>query len=295
MRLRKNLVAPANLPVRLGGADPTRPRGRACPLPRHSAVQALHPGQPRWFLLAPRSRDGRSGLTLIELIVAFTILLILSTMALPLARVRVQREKERRLRDALTEMRKAIDRYKDYADAGKLGQIDPESYGYPESLEALVEGVEISDTGGAGPFGMQGAGGFGQPAGRDNRSGRSGFGSSRGGSGSGRGNAFVNPSAARGFATGGSGAGRGGFGQSGSSSSSSRGGIGSSQGPSGDEERKIRFLRRIPVDPITGAADWGMRSVEDPPESMSWGGRNVFDVFSKSMDMALDGTRYSEW
>jgi type II secretory pathway pseudopilin PulG len=243
---------------------------------------------------------------LIELIVAFTILLILSTMALPLARVRVQREKERRLRDALTEMRKAIDRYKDYADAGKLGQIDPDSHGYPESLEMLVEGVEISG-GGADALGMQTGAGFGQPAGRNSRSGRSGSGSSRGGFGSSGGGSGSNRS---GFgSSGGGGFGSSASGRSGRGTGSSRGGFGSSssgvggggafgapgQAGSDDEEKKIRFLRRIPVDPMTGAADWGLRSVKDPPESMSWGGRNVFDVYSKSMDMALDGTRYSEW
>jgi prepilin-type N-terminal cleavage/methylation domain-containing protein len=271
----------------------------------------LRPDEKRWLLRTPRRRDSRSGLTLIELIVAFTILLILSTMALPLARVRVQREKERRLRDALTEMRKAIDRYKDYADAGKLGQVDPDSNGYPESLEMLVEGVEISNAGGDA-LGMQSAGGFGQPAGRNSRSSRGGFGSSRGGSSGGG----FGGSSRGGFGSGRSGSGSsgfgssgGGFGQSNRGSSASRGGFGSAgQGAantgglgaggrpgSDDEEQKIRFLRRIPVDPMTGTADWGMRSVTDPPESMSWGGRNVFDVFSKSMDTALDGTRYSEW
>ena len=61
------------------------------------------------------------------------------------------------------------------------------------------------------------------------------------------------------------------------------------------EERKIRFLRKIPVDPITGQVDWGLRSMEDDPGAFNWGGGNVFDVFSRSMDLALDGTRYSEW
>ena len=60
-------------------------------------------------------------------------------------------------------------------------------------------------------------------------------------------------------------------------------------------EQKIRFLRRIPLDPITDSTSWGMRSVQDDPGSMSWGGQNVFDVFTTSMDVALDGTRYSEW
>jgi len=57
----------------------------------------------------------------------------------------------------------------------------------------------------------------------------------------------------------------------------------------------MRFLRRIPSDPMTKSADWGVRSVQDPPDSMSWGGQNVFDVYSRSMDTSLDGTRYSEW
>ena len=66
-----------------------------------------------------------AGLTLIELIVAFTILLILSTMALPLMTIRVQREKERRLRQALEEMRTAIDRFKDAADPRHAGRARP--------------------------------------------------------------------------------------------------------------------------------------------------------------------------
>jgi general secretion pathway protein G len=60
-------------------------------------------------------------------------------------------------------------------------------------------------------------------------------------------------------------------------------------------DRKIRFLRRIPVDPMTGRADWGLRSVQDDPDSTSWGGTDVFDVYSKSQATAADGTRYSDW
>ena len=67
----------------------------------------------------------------------------------------------------------------------------------------------------------------------------------------------------------------------------------SSQGQ--DLIRHVRFLRRIPVDPMTGRADWGKRSVQDDPDSTSWGGKNVFDVFSLSSGTALDGTRYSDW
>ena len=58
---------------------------------------------------------------------------------------------------------------------------------------------------------------------------------------------------------------------------------------------KKRYLRRIPIDPMTGRADWGMRSIQDDFDSSSWGGGNVFDVYSKSQAMALDGTKYSDW
>jgi general secretion pathway protein G len=59
--------------------------------------------------------------------------------------------------------------------------------------------------------------------------------------------------------------------------------------------KKVRFLRRIPVDPMTGKAEWGMRSMQDDPTSDSFGGQNLFDVYSKSDGTALDGTKYSDW
>ena len=59
--------------------------------------------------------------------------------------------------------------------------------------------------------------------------------------------------------------------------------------------KKLKFLRRIPVDPMTGNTDWGLRSMQDDPDSTSWGGQNVFDVYSKSQGTALDGTKYSTW
>lgn len=59
--------------------------------------------------------------------------------------------------------------------------------------------------------------------------------------------------------------------------------------------KKVKFLRRIPVDPMTGQANWGMRSMQDDPDSDSWGGQNVFDVYSTSDGTALDGTKYSDW
>ena len=64
------------------------------------------------------------------------------------------------------------------------------------------------------------------------------------------------------------------------------------EGPGG---KKLKFLRRIPVDPMTKSTDWGFRSMQDDPKSDSWGGQNVFDVHTKSQDTALDGTKYSEW
>jgi general secretion pathway protein G len=59
--------------------------------------------------------------------------------------------------------------------------------------------------------------------------------------------------------------------------------------------KKLRFLRRVPVDPMTGSKEWGMRSMQDDPTSDSWGGQNVFDVHSKSDGTALDGTKYKDW
>ena len=153
-------------------------------------------------------RKNQRGLTLVELIVAFTIMSLLTAMAVPLARYKVRREKEKELRYALREIRSAIDRYKDMADTGKLGvQQKAGSDGYPESLEVLVEGVK------------------GQ----------------------------------------------------------------------GEVDKKIRFLRRIPRDPFTNSTEWGKRSTQDEPTSTSWGGQNVFDIYSKTTEKAKDGTPYSEW
>jgi len=156
--------------------------------------------------LRPRSlpKRSRGGFTLIELVVAATILSILTLMALPLARVSIQREKERRLRQALWEMRDAIDRYKDAADR-QMFQTKVDSQNYPPDLETLVKGVEA------------------------------------------------------------------------------QGG------------KKIRFLRSIPTDPMTNSKEWGLRSMQDDPESDSWGGQSVFDVYTKSDGDALDGTKYKTW
>ncbi len=148
------------------------------------------------------ARRGR-GFTLIELIVAATILAILTMMALPLARVTIKREKERQLRHALWEMRDAIDKYKEAADRGSF-QIKADSQGYPPTLDDLVKGVDVGG-------------------------------------------------------------------------------------------KKMRFLRRLPIDPMTGTTEWGLHSMQDDPDSDSWGGQNVFDVYTKSQGEGLDGTKYKDW
>jgi len=63
----------------------------------------------------------------------------------------------------------------------------------------------------------------------------------------------------------------------------------------GAPDRRVRFLRKIPTDPMTGTKDWGLRSVQDDADADSWGGQDVFDVYTKSTGTALDGTKYSNW
>ncbi|MGA9070619.1 MAG: prepilin-type N-terminal cleavage/methylation domain-containing protein [Terracidiphilus sp.] len=152
-------------------------------------------------VLAGRKQE--RGVTLAELIVAVTILLILASAAVPFSLMQVKRERERELRRDLWEMRNAIDHYKDAADLGKI-QTKVDSHGYPPDLETLVNGIEV-------------------------------------------------------------------------------------------QTKKVRYLRRIPVDPMTGKAEWGLRSMQDDPKTDSYGGQGVFDVYSKSTGTALDGSKYSEW
>ena len=149
------------------------------------------------------NRKKERGLTLIELIIATTIMLILSTMAVPLARVTIKRQREKDLREALWQMRDGIDRYKDAADRGAF-QIKVGTFGYPPDLDTLVKGVDVGG-------------------------------------------------------------------------------------------KKLKFLRRIPTDPMTGGTDWGLRSDQDDPDSDSWDGNDVFDVYTKSQGTALDGTKYKDW
>ncbi|MEO6922226.1 MAG: type II secretion system protein [Bryocella sp.] len=144
-----------------------------------------------------------AGVTLIELVIVVTMLSILATAAIPIARFQVRRQKEKQLHQDLWMMRDAIDKYKDVADKGLI-QTKADTNNYPPDLQTLVDGVSIQD-------------------------------------------------------------------------------------------KKMRFLREIPVDPMTHNADWGLRSNQDDSDSTSFGGQDVFDVYSKSDGTALDGTKYNTW
>ena len=63
----------------------------------------------------------------------------------------------------------------------------------------------------------------------------------------------------------------------------------------GAVDKKLKFLRRVPIDPMTHSPEWGLRSYQDEPDSRFWGGQNVYDVYTKSNETALDGTRYGDW
>lgn len=151
------------------------------------------------------------GLTLLELVLAMTILAVLASAVIPLAEVTVRRSKEIELREALRSVRTAIDAYKaDFDRAAKEKKITTavNETGYPEDLEALITG---SDWGGLYPY-------------------------------------------------------------------------------------KRKYLRRIPKDPFDQYDEgWGMRSYEDDPDTTVWGGGDVYDIYSQSQSVALDGTTYNTW
>jgi general secretion pathway protein G len=148
----------------------------------------------------------QAGMTLLELIIACSILMLLSSMALPIFRYTVIRAREAELRNDLLAMREAIDRYRELAEQHKF-RTPVGSDNYPADLETLVKGVQI--------------------------------------------------------------------------------------GPAND--KTLRFLRKVPIDPMTGRADWGLRGSSDDWDSTTWGGTNVFDMYSKSTGTALNGTKYSDW
>ena len=156
------------------------------------------------------ARSASRGFTLIELLVVSTIILILASAVMPLAKVTATRTREAELRRSLREMRTAIDKFKDAADLGQIGATDLKAgaENYPPDLQTLVDGVSAAND-----------------------------------------------------ATG----------------------------------RKLKFLRRIPVDPMTHSTEWGLRSYQDKPDSTKWGGQDVFDVFTTFDGTALDGSKYRDW
>src|SRR5882724_11481431 len=158
-----------------------------------------------------RITDNRqAGYTFVELLVVSAIILILAAGIMPLAKVTATRNREAELRRSLREIRTAIDRFKDAADALQIGSLDIKvgSENYPPDLQTLVDGVTAAND-----------------------------------------------------ATG----------------------------------RKLKFLRHIPIDPMTHGTEWGMRSYQDKPDSTRWGGQNVFDVHTTFDGTALDGTKYKDW
>ncbi len=159
-----------------------------------------------WGLGIRQSR----GYTFVELLVVSTIILILASAIMPLARVTATRHREAELHRALREVRTAIDKFKDQADLGNISPLDLKAgnENYPADLQTLVDGVTAAND------------------------------------------------------------------------------------PTG---RKLKFLRHIPVDPMTHGTDWGLRSYQDKPDSTHWGGQNVFDLYTTFDGTALDGTKYKDW
>jgi general secretion pathway protein G len=208
-------------------------------------------------------------MTLLELILTVGILLVLSSAAIPMFRITIQHRKETELRYDLREMRNAIDRYKDDADKNLI-RTEVGSQNYPPDLQTLVDGVTVSAGGG-------GAGGISASA-------------LAGASGTGQFGSAGTPQLGAGQAGGASQ-----FGQGAPGGIPSIGSTGSASQAMSETPSKVRYLRKIPVDPMTGKADWGLRSVQDDPDSTSWGGSNVFDVYSQSQATATDGTKYSDW
>ncbi len=146
------------------------------------------------------------GFTVVELAVVAAMIAILTAMVVPVTRYTIKRQDELELRYDLRLMRDAIDKYKQYSDAGlipvKLG-----GEGYPPDLETLVEGVDLV----------------------------------------------------------------------------------------GQVSKKQKFLRKIPIDPMTKKAEWGLLSYQDEPDSVAWGGQNIYDVYSLSTTRGIDGTSYKDW
>jgi general secretion pathway protein G len=154
--------------------------------------------------------NAQRGYTFVEIAVVAAIVAILASVALPLAKVTMQRQREMELRRSLREIRLAIDKFKDASDQNLISaaDVDTDTDGYPDTLDTLVEGVApANDTTG----------------------------------------------------------------------------------------KRLRFLRRIPYDPLTRSTEWGLRSSRDEPDAKTWGGQNVYDIYTKFDGKALDGTNYRDW
>ena len=149
------------------------------------------------------------GVTLVEMVATISVLFILVTMAMPLARNAVKRHREAELHRALNVMCSAIDRYHRLAQRGAIKPWDPDWEFFPPDLETLVEGVEMNSPGG--------------------------------------------------------------------------------------KPRTEKFLREIPVDPMTGKQEWGQRSYQQDATETTWDGQNLWDVYTLSSGIALDGSNYSDW
>jgi len=151
-------------------------------------------------------RRCEAGYTLAELVMVAAILVALAAVTLPVAKFTVKRSKEADLRQALREVRNAIDDYKRYSDAGLI-PVDLGTDGYPAKLENLYKGIQLV----------------------------------------------------------------------------------------GQVDKKIKFLRRLPIDPMTGKDEWAIRSYQDAADATSWGGEDVYDVYTTAHGIGLNGVPYTKW
>ena len=152
------------------------------------------------------TRSRSRGYSLVELVVVVALIMILTAMIVPVTRFHWTRMKEMELKEALRNMRTAIDEHKRLSDQGLI-PVEIDTEGYPKELEDLVKGIELV----------------------------------------------------------------------------------------GQVKKVRKFLRKVPIDPMTGEAEWGLRSLQDDFDSTSWGRQNVYDVYSLSDRTGLDGTKYKDW